>query len=81
MIRLESGQYVAYCDGECGSTLKTGLRSFHQAINYMTREADWQNRRSGKDWRNYCPGCAELADPERENAGLFIGRRFIPDDD
>jgi len=82
MIRLEGGKYVAYCDGECGATINTGLRSFHQAINYMTREADWQNRKSGRDaWRNYCSNCAELPNPEQENAGLYIGRRLIPDDD
>jgi hypothetical protein len=82
MIRLERASYVAYCDGECGAWVKTGLRSFHQAINYMTREADWQNRKSdGGGWRNYCPNCAELPNPEQENAGIYIGRRVIPEDD
>ena len=82
MIRQEGGKYVAYCDGECGASVNTGLRSFHQTINYMTREADWQNRKSdGTGWRNYCPACAEMPDPERENAGLYFGRRMISDDD
>lgn len=82
MLRLEKGGYVVICDGECGATLNTGLRSFHQALNYMTREADWQNRKSdGGGWRNYCPACAEMVDPERENAGLYIGRRIISHDD
>jgi hypothetical protein len=44
MIRQQGGKYVAYCDGECGASVHTGLRSFHQAINYISRVEEWENR-------------------------------------
>ena len=81
MIRLERGRYVAHCDGECGASVNTGLRSFHQAINLISRVEEWENRKGEGGWRNYCPNCREYADPERELAGIHFGRRAIPDDD
>jgi hypothetical protein len=81
MIHQENGKYVAYCDGECGALVHTGLRSFHQAINYISRAEEWENRKREGEWHNYCPRCSEYADPERELAGIQFGRRAIPDDD
>lgn len=81
MLRQEGGKYVAYCDGECGATVHTGLRSFHQAVNYISRAEGWDNRKRENGWHNYCPSCAEYADPERDLAGIHFGRRMIPDED
>jgi len=82
MIRLENGKYVAYCDGECGASVNTGLRSFQQAVNYISRVEGWDNRRDGQGpWHNYCRACAEQANPEQDIAGAHFGRRAIPDDD
>jgi hypothetical protein len=81
MIRLEGGKYAAYCDGECGTSVKTGLRSFHQAINYISRAEGWDNRKREGQWRNYCPSCGEYANPEQDLAGVHFGRRAIPDFD
>jgi hypothetical protein len=81
MIRQENGKYVAYCDGECGASVNTGLRSFHQALNVMSRVEEWENRKRQDGWHNYCPNCSGYADPERELAGLIFGRRAIPEDD
>ena len=66
MIRQENGKYVAYCDGECGAFVNTGLRSFHQAINVMSRVEEWENRKREDGWHNYCAKCRGYADPERE---------------
>src|ERR1700722_19104076 len=59
MIRPENGKYVAYCDGECGAVVHTGLRSFYQAINYISRAEGWDNRKRDDGWHNYCQSCAE----------------------
>lgn len=82
MIRQRADRtWVAYCDGECGASVVTGLKSFRQAANYISRSEGWDNRKRGDDWFNYCPSCAEYAQPERENPGIYFGRKVIPDDD
>ncbi len=81
MIRLEGARYVAYCDGECGASVDTGLRSFQQAVNYISRVEGWDNRKRDRQWHNYCPSCGEYANPEQDLAGVHFGRRAIPDDD
>jgi hypothetical protein len=79
MIRQEGGKWVAYCDGECGAS---GLRSFQQTVNYISRAEGWDSRRSHDgQWHNYCPACGEYANPEQELAGIHFGRRASPDDD
>ena len=80
MIRLEGQRYVAYCDGECDASVDTGLRSFRQAVNYVRVEG-WDNRKRRDRWFNFCPSCAEYAQPELDRVGVYFARRMVSDDD
>jgi hypothetical protein len=79
MIRQERGLYSASCDG-CGATINTGLRSMQQVANYLSRAEGWDSRKLKHGWRNYCPQCAEEADPDRDVAGVgFIQKPGLDD--
>ena len=61
MFSRVQGKYEIECDNECGTVLKTGLKSFHQARNLSVVEG-WEHQPLGRgEWRNYCPRCAEEA--------------------
>jgi transcription elongation factor Elf1 len=79
-IKPSGNKYVAYCDG-CGSRVETGLKSFHQAVNYLSRVAGWDGRqlRNG-GWKNYCPTCSEQADPDLDRAGIGFTKKFNDDE-
>ena len=75
MIRQERGIYSVSCDG-CGTTINTGLRSMQQAANYISRAENWENQKlKHGQWRNYCPNCAEDADPDHDIAGVGFTRK------
>jgi hypothetical protein len=76
MITLQQGTYVAKCDG-CEAELDAGLRSFHRAINLMSRVEGWANRRAGGQWWNFCPRCEDAANPELDRG---VGSTKAPDD-
>jgi hypothetical protein len=77
----ERGSWVAYCDGGCGASLNTGLKSFQQAVNYLSRAEGWDNRKQRGVWSNYCPSCGEYAQPELDRTGVQFTRKMISDDD
>jgi hypothetical protein len=71
----QDGKYVFECDGGCGAVNRTGVKSFQQAVNVSSRSDGWDHRRPhGRDWENYCPSCAERANPAAELAGVYFGR-------
>jgi len=78
MIILKGKTYVAECDG-CGESIDTGLRSFRQAVNYISRAEGWENRKIRNFWRNFCPKCIEAGDPDLDQIGVTF-RRTIEDD-
>jgi hypothetical protein len=65
MIRQENGNWVAYCDRDCGASVNTGLRSLQQAVNYLSRAERWDSRKYRDLWFNYCPRCGEYG-PTRD---------------
>jgi hypothetical protein len=80
MNHQENGRYVFECDGGCGAVNRTDLKSFQQAVNVSTRADGWDHRRrDGRNWENYCPNCAEYAEPAEELAGIYIGRKYSDD--
>ena len=79
MITLKSGAYVAECDGGCSTEIDTGLRSFRQAVNYISRAEGWENRRTRGQWWNFCPRCSETANPELDHVGVGFTLK-APDD-
>jgi hypothetical protein len=81
MIRQENGNWVAYCDGDCGASVNTGVRSFQQAVNYLSRAERWDSRKYRDLWFNYCPSCGEYGRPEIDRTGLHFTRKIISDDD
>ncbi len=83
MIKLVKGNYIAECDGGCGTKLNTGQRSIQQAANYLSRAENWDNLEHGGIWRHYCPRCTEggLPDPDLEHVGIGFTQRGIPDDE
>ena len=74
MIRYARKIISVHCDG-CTETCDTGLTSFHQAMNYITREEGWERRPLRGQWLHYCPRCREYAQPELDQAGVYFGRR------
>jgi hypothetical protein len=78
MFRLVNGKYEIERDG-CGEVNYTGQRSFHQARNVSSAESWVHQRPQGRGWLNYCPRCAEEADPAAELAGLYIFRKSSDD--
>jgi hypothetical protein len=82
MIRQERGVFIASCDG-CGETINTGLRSMHQAANYLSRAEGWDSWKQRGEWRNYCPRCIEAGDPDPDldRAGVTFTRKKISDND
>ena len=70
MISLKNGAYLAECDGGCGAQFNTGLRSFHQAVNLLSREEGWQNCKARGQWWNFCPQCGDLTNPELDRVGV-----------
>jgi hypothetical protein len=78
--QLEDRTWKAECDG-CGEVIRTGQKSFQQAVNYISRAEGWDNRKL-KDgrWRNYCPRCAEEADPDLDLTGLHLFKNLASDD-
>jgi hypothetical protein len=44
----------AQCDG-CCAVIDTGLTSFQQAVNYISRAEGWHNRRLRGVWNNFSP--------------------------
>ena len=79
MIELVNGVYVATCDG-CGTKVNTGLRSFHQAVNYISRAEGRANRRPRGVWSNYCPRCGDDAD-DLGIVGIGFTKKPADDDD
>jgi hypothetical protein len=80
MIRLMEGKWIADCDGGCGISIDSGQKSFRQATIYLSRAENWDNRKTREGWRNYCPQCAEEADPDLDLAGLGFTKRRIDDE-
>jgi hypothetical protein len=80
MIRMVGRNWVANCDGGCGSEVDTGQKSFRQATIYLSRAAGWDNRKLRDGWRNYCPACSEEADPDLDLAGIGFSKRFVDDE-
>jgi hypothetical protein len=78
MIRYEQKVIIVQCDG-CSASCNTALTSFHQAMNYVTREEGWERRRLRGQWFHYCPQCGEYAQPELDQAGVYFGRKTIDD--
>jgi hypothetical protein len=40
----------------------------------------WHHRLSdGRDWQNYCPSCAQQANPAAELAGLYFSKKSSDD--
>ncbi len=81
MIVQEGGKWKAECDGYCGTVCFTGQKSFQQAVNYLSRAEDWDNRKVQGTWRNYCPRCAGVGDPDLELAGIGFGKKHDDDDE
>jgi hypothetical protein len=81
MIRQVGRNWVADCDGGCGTSIYTGQKSFRQAVIYLSRAEAWDNRKLRDGWRNYCPRCAEQADPDLDLAGLGFATKKIIDDE
>jgi len=79
MIALKGGKYVAECDGACGESVDTGLRSFQQAVNYLSRVENWENRKLRGQWWNFCPRCGDIANPDLDRVG--VGFTLKPSDD
>ena len=56
------------------------LLAFQQAVNISSRSDGWDHRRpKGRDWKNYCPSCAEQPNPAAELAGLYFGKKSSDD--
>jgi hypothetical protein len=81
MFALEDGKWMVECDGGCGAVVRTGQKSFQQAINYLSRAEGWDSRKLRDGWRNYCPACSQEADPDPDLAGIGFTRRRIPDEE
>jgi hypothetical protein len=79
MIVRKGGTYVAKCDGDCNTEFDTGLESFHQAVNYLSREAGWESYKARGKWWNFCPRCSEIANPELDRVGVAFALKE-PDD-
>jgi hypothetical protein len=79
MITLQSGSYVAECDGDCNSKIDTGQRSFQQAVNYISRAEGWENRKARGKWWNFCPRCGDATNPELDRVGVGFTLK-TPDD-
>ena len=80
MIEQKRGVWIATCDGGCGRQTNTGLKSFQQAVNFISRAEGWRNEKLRGVWTNYCPDCAESAD-DLGIVGVGFTRKHIPDDD
>jgi hypothetical protein len=80
MIRQVGRNWVADCDGGCGTSIDTGQKSFRQATIYLSRAEGWDNRKLRDGWRNYCSRCAEQADPDLDLAGLGFTKKLIDDE-
>ena len=78
MEQLRDRTWKAECDG-CSEAVHTGQKSFQQAVNYISRAEGWENRELKDRWRNYCPRCAEEADPDLNIAGVGFFKRAIGD--
>jgi hypothetical protein len=66
-------KYQIKCDG-CGTVNYTDQRSFHQARNVSSVEG-WDHRQLRGVWHNYCPRCAEDANPELELVGIHFFKK------
>lgn len=73
MFSRIQGKYEIECDNQCGAVLRTRLSSFHQARNLSVVEG-WEHQRiEGREWRNYCPRCAEEAmNPDLDRVGVYF---------
>jgi hypothetical protein len=79
MMTREGGTWTATCDG-CGAKIDTGQKSIMQAGIYLSRAEGWDNRKLKDGWRNYCPQCAEEADPDLDLAGIGFTKKLIDDE-
>jgi hypothetical protein len=79
MSKKTAQKELSECDGGCGAVVRTGQKSFQQAINYLSRAEGWDSRKLRDGWRNYCPACSQEADPDL--AGIGFTRRRIPDEE
>jgi hypothetical protein len=79
VITLKGGRYVAECDGSCNAKIDTGLRSFQQAVNYISRVECREIRKTRGQWWNFCPRRGDAANPELDRVG--VGFTLKPPDD
>ena len=77
--QLPDKTWKAQCDG-CGAVIHTGLKSFQQAVNFISRAEGWHNRRLRGVWNNYCPRCGEEAN-DFGIVGIGFTKRPVTEDD